>query len=334
MISFPFDVFMEILPLVDFTDLAAMAATNKDLSAYALDRMYQHIVSKNMQRACESIASNPSLAQRVQSLEINRSDHGANIETILPALRDALRNTRNLRTLKLDVDGQHSWILTPSLGVFKLRSFSSMSYTDQPLLDFLHHQTELEELRLAHSFIESQSPVPWDFPHLKKFDGPMSWIEVVVPRHPVSHVIVTHVSSVYGTLAAMGMTTAPIRHLQIPFHAMHKRTYEELKILFPALVDLTITNDAVPHNQTIVSSLSAWVQGWLQGLLAAISTVESVCLLGYDLTDECDEETVRKMTERAPAVRKFSLQDRGLGSGRNSRMIHWERRSSGWEVRQ
>ncbi|KAJ7352318.1 hypothetical protein DFH08DRAFT_650440, partial [Mycena albidolilacea] len=192
MTSIPFDVLLEILPLIDSSDLPAMARTNRYLSDFALDRMYGSISSKNMHAACQSVGSNPNLARRVKSLEINRHNHGhgTHLQTILPVFRDVLRVTSNLRTLKLDIDGKHSWVLKAALGVFKLRSFSCSAYTDQDLLDFLHDQTELEEIVFSHSysFPEHGAPVPWKFPGLKKVDGPMSWIDMIVPGQPVSHV--------------------------------------------------------------------------------------------------------------------------------------------------
>ncbi|KAJ7510531.1 hypothetical protein B0H11DRAFT_1192788 [Mycena galericulata] len=324
----PFDILMEILPLVDFPDLPAMALTNKGLSTYALDRMYRHIVSKNMKGACESVASNLSLARRVKSLEINRSIHGAHLQYILPALRDALQNTLNLRTLKLDIDGHHSWVLEHALGAFKLHSFSSLGYTDEHLIDFLHDQIELEEIRLMHSFIQYRSPLPWIFPKLQKFEGPMSWIEEIVPRQPVSHIVVSQIVSHGANISALGLTTAPIRHLQIPFHAVDKRSHGELKTLFPAVVDLAFTiDDSWPTRNNPDMAM------WLQDLLATLSTVENVCLLGrFDLlSDEDDTKSfVHKVTARAPGVRRFNLEIRRRGTW--PRMVYWTRIDSGWEV--
>jgi hypothetical protein len=258
MTSIPFDVLMEILPLVETSDLLAMARTNRDLSDYALDRIYGHILSKNMKAACQSVSSNPSLAQRVRSLEINYShgDHGYHLESILPSFRDALRVTLNLRTLKLDINGNHSWVLKPALGAFKLRSFSCYAYTDQDLLDFLRDQTELEEIMLSHSYTFIEHGAPIKFPGLKKFHGPMTWADLIIPHEPVSHVEISYIG--HGSpIASLGLSTAPIRHLRIPIHAVDKRQPRELKVLFPALKNLVLT-----VSQTLVLRLVSAIKIW------------------------------------------------------------------------
>jgi hypothetical protein len=254
MTSIPFDVLMEILPLVETSDLLAMARTNRDLSDYALDRIYGHISSKNMKAACQSVSSNPRLAQRVRSLEINHSDHGAHLESILPSFRDALRVTLNLRTLKLDIDGSRSWVLKPALGAFKLRSFSCSTYTDQDLLDFLRDQTELEEIMLSHSYTFIEQGAPIKFLALKKFHGPMSWADLIIPHEPVSHVEISYIG--HGSpIASLGLSTAPIRHLRIPIHAVDKRQPRELQVLFPALNNLVLSQAWVIRP---VSAIKIW----------------------------------------------------------------------------
>ncbi|KAJ7352317.1 hypothetical protein DFH08DRAFT_84376 [Mycena albidolilacea] len=325
MTSIPFDVLLEILPLVDSSDLPAMARTNRYISDFALDRMYGSISSKNMQAACQSVASNPSLARRVKSLEMNRHKHGhgAHLQTILPVFRDVLRATSNLRTLKLDIDGKHTWVLKAALGVFKLRSFSCSAYADQDLLDFLHDQTELEEIVFSHSysFPERGTPVPWKFPGLKKVDGPMSWIDMIVPGQPVSHVSISYITP-GSRLASLGLTTAPILHLQIPLGPLKESRSEALKTLFSSVEDLVLTTE---NSGTMYAEPS--IPYVVQRVLEALPTVKDCRIIGYDPLNE-EEHVVKTATQKAPAVRRFTMQFTGTIGDR--RTICWTRGISGW----
>ncbi|KAJ6577524.1 hypothetical protein B0H19DRAFT_1120208 [Mycena capillaripes] len=333
--SIPFDVLMEILPLVSSSDLPALARTNKDLSDHALNRMYSHISSQNVAAACQSVSSNPSLALRVKSLEINRAGRVISIDSILPPLRDALRVTLNLRTLKLDIDGRHSWVLKPALGVFKLRSFSCSAYTDQDLLDFLRDQTELEEIVLSHSysFIERGSQIPWIFPLLKKFNGPMSWVDLIIPQQPVSHVVISYIRP-GSSIASLGLTTAPIRHLQIPLHALEQIHVRELKGMFPVLENLVLTISQV----WVIRPVSHIpLPHWLRDLLESLSTVHDLEILGYRPQDEGEHDPtkfVKTATEKAPAVRRFLVQY-SKSDGRiamvNDRTVCWTKGINGWQ---
>jgi hypothetical protein len=244
MTSIPFDVLLEILTLVNFSDLPTLALTTRNVSASVLDQLYNHIQvrGKNMEAACQSIASNPELARRVHTLEVEREAHGAHLESILPALHAALRTTINLRFLVLDIDGRHSWVLKSAIGALKLRSFSCFTYTDQDLLDFLHDQTDLEEIVLGHSFIPYGRPISWRFPNLRKINATMSWVDNIVPGNPVSHVGISYIASnTPGALTSLGLTTTPIRHLEVPLHGVHPIPFQQLNALFPALEELTLS---------------------------------------------------------------------------------------------
>ncbi|KAJ7036861.1 hypothetical protein C8F04DRAFT_1086340 [Mycena alexandri] len=333
MTSIPFDILMEIMPLIDFPDLTAMARANRDLSGYALDRLYERISSRNIEAACQSISANHTLAQRVRSLEVNREDHGRHLESILPALQNALRSTSNLGILKLDVDGSHSWVLKSAMGVFKLRSFSCCAYTDEDLLSFLHDQTDLEDIRLSHSFVERGPPAPWSFLHLKKFDGPMSWVDTILPGQPVSHVVVSHIRMASPSLTSLGLATVPIRHLQIPLHGLHEISSSTLKVLLPAIERLTLTmgrNMFVPLDTPV----------WLEDLLATLSTVRNCDIMEYQPQDEWERREdnvthlVKTATRRAPAMWKFSLQYsmQHTATGMEHRSVCWERGIKGWEA--
>ncbi|KAJ6553488.1 hypothetical protein DFH09DRAFT_585590 [Mycena vulgaris] len=333
MVPIPFDVLMEILPFIDSPDLTRMARANKDLSGYALDRMYAHIRCRSMQSACGSIASNPSLARRVRCLEINRENNGTDIESFLPALRDILPMTVNLRTLVLDIEGNHSWVLTPALGAFKLRSFSCCTFTDQHLLDFLQDQTEVEEISLAHSFIPYGRSVPWKFPKLRKLSGPMTWVDTILPHNPVSHVVISHISTT-AAITSLGLTNTPIRRLEIPFQALRPNPVNELKVLFPALDDITLT---IPFDWTTRNSPTQDLSGWLQDLFAALSSVKQVSLFSYRLGDTWLQDEpyfVKRVTERAPGVRTFYLQYRDTRTSTGKRVVCWTRGINGWESAQ
>ncbi|KAJ7746297.1 hypothetical protein B0H16DRAFT_1726476 [Mycena metata] len=303
----PFDILMEIMPLIDLPDLTVIARANRDLSGCALDRLYEEISSRNMAAACQSISANHTLAQRVRSLEINRKDHARHLGSILPALRDALRCTSNLRILKLDVDGSHSWVLKSAIGVIKLHSFSCCAFTDEDLLSFLRDQTDLEDIRLSHSYIQRGPPAPWRFLRLKKFDGPMSWADTLIPGQPVSHVVVSHITNISPSLTSLGLVTVPICHLQVPLHGLHEIPFTTLKLLLPAIENLTLTmgtNMFVPLDTPV----------WLEDLLATLSTVRNCSILEYQPKDEWEglesntTHLVKTATRRAPAMWKFMLQ--------------------------
>ncbi|KAF7375269.1 hypothetical protein MSAN_00413600 [Mycena sanguinolenta] len=332
----PFDVLMEIFPLLDSSDLPAMALTNRSFSDYALSAIYEHISSQNMQAACVSITSNPSLAQRVKSLEVNRHDHGRHIDSILPAFRDALRVTLNLRALKWDIDGRHSWVFKSALGAFKLRYFSCSAFTDQDLLDFLHDQTELGEIVLTHSYLFPENgPPPWRFSSLNKFTGSMSWIDVIVPHHPVSHIAISYISR-GGPLASLGLTTAPIVDLRIPIHALEKRQPGELKRLFSSLEHLVLITRYAWETPT----LSIPVSHLLRDVLGALSTVTDFELIGYDLSTHHEEgeqnasNLFKIATEKAPVIRRF-LVEYVTRVGRHmmptSIVVCWTKEIGGWK---
>ncbi|KAJ7470896.1 hypothetical protein FB451DRAFT_1176097 [Mycena latifolia] len=329
MLPIPYDVLMEILPLVHFADLATLARANKTLSAYALDRIYNHIHCRNMKGACEAIASNPTLATRVHTLEITREYHWNrdDIESFLPPLRDALRITLNLRTLILDIDGHHS-CLGDSLGVFKLRSFSCSAYTDDDLLKFLNDQSELEELVLKHSAAYARSG-PWKFPNLRKLNAPMSWVDTIAPHNPVSDVVVSHII-VNGAISSLGLTSTPIRRLEIPIHAVDRKPFQELKALLPALEELSLV---MSHNWGIPMADIPDMPKWLQDLLLHLSNVESLAIICYYPNEPWfndDAHLVKKATEHAPRIRKISLKHR-TSPGIGWRAVDWTRGSNGWE---
>ncbi|KAJ7183267.1 hypothetical protein C8R46DRAFT_1027024 [Mycena filopes] len=334
MTSIPYDVLMEIMPLVDFRDLTAMARANRSLSGYALDRLYARISSRNMRAACQSVSANPTLAQRVRALHVNRSDHGTQLDSILPALGDALRVTTNLRTLKLDVDGSHSWVLKSGLGAIKLQSFSCFAYTDEDLLNFLHDQTDLEDITLSHSFIERGPPVPWRFLHLRKFDGPMSWIEAVVPGHPVSHLVISHMTNFRPSLASLGLTTVPLLHLQIPLQSLRQIPSPILPVLLPAIESLTL-----PMDEDVAAIFSTpETPVWLQDVLSSLPTVKDVVILKYQFKDEWERPQgdttyfVDTATKMAPAICKFTLsyRMRSTPTAMTHQIVSWERGIKGW----
>ncbi|KAJ7650842.1 hypothetical protein FB45DRAFT_888943 [Roridomyces roridus] len=330
MSNIPVDVLLEILPLVRLRDLGSLARANKYLSEHALDRMYEHIDFKHIKKACHSIVANPDLARRVKTLQLdtNSPTHGL---FLLPFVSGALCVTQNLRTLRLDVDGHYSQILRDARSVFKLRSFSCSCYTDDDFVGFLREQTELEELRLTHSYVESSQTASgaWHFPHLQKFEGPMSWVETIVPKHPVSHLTVTTVTSVMPDISALGLTAVPIKYLRIPFHAVGSRTSEELQVLLPALESLFIT--ASRSRTTMSRNVPHTVQDWLRDLLQKIPTIERVGILGWvDFEGGVDLESfVTKATELAPAVREFTVQRTSL-FGKEDRVRVLEKGSDGW----
>ncbi|KAJ6468326.1 hypothetical protein C8R45DRAFT_1018306 [Mycena sanguinolenta] len=325
----PFDVLAQIFPLIDSSDLPAIARTNKSLSDHALNAMYGHISSRNMQAACVAITSNPSLAQRVKSLEVNRHDHGRHIDSILPAFGDALRVTLNLRALKWGIDGKHSSVFKFALGAFKLRYFSCSAYTDQDLLNFLHDQTELEEILFTHSYLFPENgPPPWQFSSLQKITGSMSWIDVIVPHHPVSHIAISYISR-GGSLASLGRTTAPIVDLRIPIHALEKRQPTELKALFPFLERLVLVTTYTWET----SELPVPVSQLLRDLLAALPAVTECELIRirYDRAAHPEEEEhnasifFKTATENAPAIRRFSVQI-GMHT-----VVCWTKEIGGWK---
>ncbi|KAJ7220210.1 hypothetical protein GGX14DRAFT_560028 [Mycena pura] len=326
MSSLPFDVLMEIMPHIDFPDLPAVARTNKELSAYALDRIYEHIPPKALRMACASISANPALARRVKALELNSDTYALHLESILPAISDALRTTPNLRALTLNVDGSHAWVLKPAIGVFKLRSLSCFFFTDDNLIDFFHDQTALEEITLTHSFVRRTRPITWTFPNLKTFDGPMSWADAMRPPG-LSRVVISHIVA-GGSLDLLG--TLPIRHLQIPLHAAHKSSPAEFGALFPALEYLVLSTAldrwGVPLRVAIPG-----LSEWLRDLLAELHTVQSFHLLEYSPEPDRDATYfVKTVTERAPWIREVSLRySKYIRSGQ--RLVVWKRGVNGWE---
>ncbi|KAK7032762.1 hypothetical protein R3P38DRAFT_770396 [Favolaschia claudopus] len=337
MASIPLDVLLEILPFVDRVDLPAMARSNRYLSHYALDQIYGHIASKHMQAACLSTTSNPALAQRVKFLELNRAVHGLQLQAILPFVRDALRVCSNLQTLKLDVDGNHSWVLPtgPERGVFKLRAFSCATFITQDLLEFLRDQDELEDISFSHSYLftaERGPPRPWRFPLLKKFEGPMSWIDTIVPNHPVSNITVSYVKAgAASSLAALELTTVPIRHLQIPLHALQDRDLEGLGALFPSLEVLILTV-ALTWPKT---TPSASILHFVRDLLGVLSTVQIFEIIGFTASNEAENDSllhvVQTATEKGhPSLRQFSVQYRD-GYGTNTSRVYWTKADRGWE---
>ncbi|KAJ7131706.1 hypothetical protein C8R43DRAFT_657669 [Mycena crocata] len=205
--------------------------------------------------------------------------------------------------------------------MFELRSFSCLAYTDENLLEFLHDQRELEEIVLAHSYVEFGRPVQWKFPNHRTFDGPMSWADAIVPHRSVSHVVICH-NITGGQITSLGLTAAPISSLQITAHAMCRKPLADLKTLFPALKNLTLTMGV--NWPTQLNGFRIFLDG--SGIF--LSTIESFGLLAYYRDDV---QFINEVTARAPAVRRFSLHY-CKHVGMENRLVCWTKEVNGWEV--
>jgi len=320
MVPIPFDVILDILRYTTTSELAVMTQTNKDLSGYALDRLYDHINHRNMAQACQTIAQNPSIAKRVRTLEIDHITHYPQRDSILPPLRDALACTTNLRRLALNIHGKHGWVFKGCLGVFKLESFSCGFYLDKDVLSFLSDQTELESLTFSHSLSAINFQLDASYlPKLTKVSAPMSWIDILVPNRPVSDVTITAI--VFGkSPSSLQLSSSTVTRLQMPLHTFIYMPLPYVKSLSPVLRSLCL--DASDN-----SSSTLKIMTWLRDLLPSLSSLRHFTLLGYrDPTDQPLSSFITEVTSQAPHLDKFSV----TRADEEQIMLSWNRTKGGW----
>ncbi|KAF7329761.1 F-box domain-containing protein [Mycena kentingensis (nom. inval.)] len=295
MASLPFDVLMEILPLLHAKDLPALARANKDLSYYALNRIYASIPAKSFVPAAGSILANPALALRVKSIKITQAVHGSGLsKTLVDLVNDVLATTPNLRHLTLDAEGPYSHLLSGT--ACRLHTFSCCFYTSADLVDFVQRQSELEELSLTHSLV----PIPHEpffFPKLCRLVAPMSWVDEILPNSVVSHLEITSIRR-HTSLVFQKLPAAALRYLKLPFFAVKNMHPTVLRDMMPTVESLALVN----------VGLGTWttMEPWLVASLPVLSHICAVSIFDLpDLTRDDDLEEsllrfVRTATANAP----------------------------------
>ncbi|KAJ7056712.1 hypothetical protein C8F01DRAFT_1154651 [Mycena amicta] len=336
MISLPFDVFMEILPLIDYHDLPVLARANRNMSILALDRLYASIPAKHFVAAGTSISANSALALRVRSLEITREEHEKVSNAVLiPLLQDVFAATTNLRNLVLHLQGTFSVVLRSAR--FKLQTLSCTTFTDQHLVTFLRDQADLEELTLTHSLVpmSSRDSRAWNLPNLRRFTGSMTWVDSILPCTPLlSHLVITSTRAGRQDMEVLG--TVPLQHLQIPFNAVDGASPAQMKRLLPHVQSLTL--ELGPLWRTFLvptSTTGATTEHWLVDVLPSLSTVRCVSVLGFnpsngDTTTQNTVEFIRRVTARASTVCEFSVRFGRATSADQSTWV-WKRVRNDWE---
>ncbi|KAF7312031.1 F-box domain-containing protein [Mycena indigotica] len=307
--SLPFDVLMEILPWIEYKDLPALASSSKAMSILALDRLYASIPAQCFLGAGTSICNNPTLAQRVLSLEVNRKHNGKNSDIVIPLLSNVLNTTVNLRHLVLHMGGSYCKVLQFSR--FQLHTLSCHAFTDHHLITFLRQQTELKELVLAHSLppIPKGRSHPWKFQQLESFDGPWTWAESILPKTPLlSRLMVTSAPSRPCNLKVLA--DAPIRQLRIPFPAVVPQgTADQIRQLIPRLDSLAILLDTGFMSLLKTNPIPALEQ-WLITTLSAVTTIRCLAIYGFRTSDRQTSNTInfiQNVTAEAPRVLEVSI---------------------------
>nr|GAT52474.1 predicted protein [Mycena chlorophos] len=309
MSALPFDLLVEIVNFVDLQSLPALALADKNMLALALDYLYTSIPPERFLAASVSILGNASLAARVRTLEVNRKEHQTSYARVVPVLTDVLAATNNLRHLNLSLEGTYSEVIFGRTKC-QLRTLSCNAFTSKRLIQFLEQQSSLEELNLTHSLLPTNHS--WNFPRLRRFSGPMTWIDSVLPFAPtLSHLVITSTRrSDRQELEVLAQSL--ITHLEVPFSAVQMARAVEMGRVLPYLQSFVISmqrdwRGLLPDPPDNVEQT---LKHWLLDVLPVLSSLRRVTILGYEEseTPEGAVDFIREVTARVPPLlSEFSI---------------------------
>ena len=176
------------------SDLAALCLTCKSLQREAEAKLYEIVMSGNIQitfRACQSIISQPRLGPYVHSfcfLPDSRRAPREIPEQFWTTLQRALSRMRSLEYLFLqDPTFASSWVLADIAHIpFQLLEARLLFYWDAHLVKFLESQNKLKSLYTIDG--PANNPTlhleAGSLPELRTFDGPLPAAEHIVHVGP------------------------------------------------------------------------------------------------------------------------------------------------------
>ncbi|KIJ60312.1 hypothetical protein HYDPIDRAFT_99133 [Hydnomerulius pinastri MD-312] len=173
------------------SDLAALCLTCKPLQREAEAKLYEVIMSGNIQitfRACQSIVSQPRLGLYVRSFYVfqdSRRGQREISEQFWGTMQLALSKMRSLEYLLIhDPVFTNSWVLGDIAHIpFQLLEARLNFYWDVHLVKFLESQNKLKSLHTIDGPDDSTSLQleAGSLPELRIFDGPLVAVQYIVP---------------------------------------------------------------------------------------------------------------------------------------------------------
>ncbi|KAG8214808.1 hypothetical protein J3R82DRAFT_9954 [Butyriboletus roseoflavus] len=185
------DVCRRIVRWTRRSDLGALCLTCKSLQHEAEAKLYEIIMSGNIQitfRACQSIVSHPRLGPYVHSFcflpDSHRRAHREIPEQFWTTLQLALSRMRSLEYLFLqDPAFSNSWVLSDVAHIpFQLLEARLLFYWDIHLAKFLESQNKLKSLHTIDGPVNDPTLhlEAGSLPELRIFDGPLAAAEHIV----------------------------------------------------------------------------------------------------------------------------------------------------------
>jgi hypothetical protein len=229
--SIPVDVLREILEHLRKADLTTLCRVNKICCSCAQDVLYREI-EYEVEDVIHTLARSIDLARRVRSFHTS-GDY--------PELATALRNMSSLRRLGYDGFSDDASILDGC--TFKLDSFKTTFPYSESLQNFLNSQSSLTKFTIYDGVVRHPPPFKETFlPNLTRVRAAPCWVHMLIPGRPVRDVEVFEPGEKEDPIdfSIFTFSTAPIRKLQISYHALYPTPGSRLASIFPSLEHLAI----------------------------------------------------------------------------------------------
>lgn len=228
--AFSPEVWSRIVRWTRRSDLVALCLTCKTLQREAEVKLYEVIMSGNIQitsRACQSIVSQPRLGSYVRSFgffQDSRRSQQEISEQFWGTLQLALSKMRSLEYLFIqDPSFANSWILGDIAHMpFQLLEAKLLFYWDAHLVKFLESQNKLKNLHTIDGPANNASLqlVAGSLSELRVFDGPLAAAEpIVLVATTLTHLQVAleknSEADVLALIPKLSHVTASLRALSI-----------------------------------------------------------------------------------------------------------------------
>ena len=265
----PSQIWENVTQYLPRSDLSSLARVSSDVRPHARKAMYenidlQYLLPYAMPLCIRSLASSPELALLVRTFKSPTLPSFSDLHGPLPSLSFAfaLCNMKNLASLSLprfDHDLffyttfrlKHLSLSCETMSVPEQEHFSSWLTTqhDMTFLSLPALITELKHLpcvpaqrssgRMRLRLLSLHTPPSRSLstPNLQRFDGPISWVQDLIPGRPVSDVVIHVNKTLYDGLKpsqlmnSIAKSTASVERLSIhscPSAVIDARTMERL----------------------------------------------------------------------------------------------------------
>ena len=301
--NIPSQIWEKVMQFLPHQDLPSLARVSSDTLPHARKVMYENIDLQSLlldaTRLCiESLGSHPDLASLVQTFKSPVLPSFDDMQGPLPSLSFAfaLCNMKNIISLSLPhFDNnifhyttfrlQHLSLSCEAMSIPQQAHFSSWLTTQHPMISLslpalttelflspcvpVQRPSDPDRIDLGRFSFPTPPSRSLNIPNLRKFDGPISLVQDLVPGRPVSEVVIHVNKTLYDGLkpsqlmGSIARSTASVERLSIrssPSRIIDARTMERLLMsagaeFGPSVLHLEISWAGDDEVRTPLSSL-------------------------------------------------------------------------------